>query len=250
MLYYEHKQWQKDWQMKQLIEKTLEDWPSYGHKRLADKLKVNKKRVLRVMHLFGIKPYRRRGRKPKKSNVVRGEKYPNLLKTIAPIHPNQIWVSDFTYIPYKERFLYLATTMDVFTAEIVGWSISTTHTSTLTLNALFAALSNRPRPKIHHCDNGREYTAKSFVEALLTIGTSISRSKPGCPWENGYQESFYSQFKVDLGDPERFKTLAELVCEIHQMVYRYNHTRIHSRFRMSPVEFARSLSVGVSLSQF
>jgi transposase InsO family protein len=69
----------------------------------------------------------------------------------------------------------------------------------------------------------------------------ISRSAPGCPWENGYQESFYSQFKVDLGDPSRFKTLGELVYEIYQTIYVYNNTRIHSALRMSPVQFAQKL---------
>ena len=63
-------------------------------------------------------------------------------------------------------------------------------------------------------------------------------SKPGCPWENGYQGSFHSQFKVDFGDPARFKTLGELVYEIYQIIYKYNNTRIHSALRMSPVQFA------------
>jgi len=57
-------------------------------------------------------------------------------------------------------------------------------------------------------------SSEVFVDALKTIGTIISRSAPGCPWENGYQESFYSQFKIDLGDSSRFKSLGELVYEI------------------------------------
>ena len=66
----------------------------------------------------------------------------------------------------------------------------------------------------------------------------ISRSKPGCPWENGYQESFYSQFKIDLGDVNRFKNTGELVYEIYQTIYKYNNTRIHSALKMPPVKFA------------
>ncbi|MCK6462410.1 MAG: integrase core domain-containing protein [Candidatus Pacebacteria bacterium] len=66
----------------------------------------------------------------------------------------------------------------------------------------------------------------------------MSRSKPGCPWENGYQESFYSQFKVDLGDPNRFETLGELVYEIYRLVWIYNNTRIHTALKMAPVQFA------------
>ena len=95
-----------------------------------------------------------------------------------------------------------------------------------------------PRPMIFHSDNGSEYNSEIFIQALETVGISISRSAPGCPWENGYQESFHSQFKVDFGDPGRFKTIGELVYEIYQTIYRYNHTRIHTALKMPPVQFA------------
>jgi transposase InsO family protein len=65
-------------------------------------------------------------------------------------------------------------------------------------------------------------------------------SAKGCPWENGYQESFYSQFKVDLGDPGRFATLGELVLAVYQTIYAYNHARIHSILKMPPQLFAEA----------
>jgi len=68
LLYYRHKKPPKDWKLKIKIEETLREHPSYGHKRLAVHLKINKKRILRVMKLFGIKPYRKRG---KSSNISR-----------------------------------------------------------------------------------------------------------------------------------------------------------------------------------
>jgi transposase InsO family protein len=67
----------------------------------------------------------------------------------------------------------------------------------------------------------------------------ISRSAPGCPWENGYQKSFYGKFKVDLGDSDRFATLDELVYEIYRTIYVYNNSRIHTALKMSPREFAK-----------
>lgn len=70
-------------------------------------------------------------------------------------------------------------------------------------------------------------------------------SKPGYPWENGYQESFYSQFKLDLGDPNRFEILGELVYEIYRLVWVYNHTRIHTVLKMSPVQFAATSKSGI-----
>ena len=126
----------------------------------------------------------------------------------------------------------------MFTRRIVGISILTNHTVQLVISALMDALHNNPRPEIFHSDNGSEYNSEIFIEALQNVGIQISRSAPGCPWENGYQESFHSQFKVDFGDPARFKTLGELVYEIYQTIYRYNNTRIHSALRMPPNQFA------------
>ena len=189
------------------------------------------------MNIFGIKAYRRRGRrwkKPRKIKVI----YPNLLLTNYPLCPNHIWISDFTRLPFQNKVVYVATVMDLFTRRIVGVSVYTTHAIQLILSAFMNAIYSHPRPAIFHSDNGSEYNSEIFIEALETVGVSISRSKPGCPWENGYQESFYSQFKVDLGDPSRFKTLGELVFAIYQTIWQYNHTRIHSALRMSPAKFA------------
>lgn len=237
-LYYRPKQPDKDWQTKCLIEEVLHEHPSYGHKRLAIALHLNKKRILRVMKLFGIKPYRRRGKKPWKQSKPSDSSYPNLLLTNCPSYENHIWVADFTYIPFKNKFVYLATVMDLFTKKIVGLAVLTNHSTQLVTNALLLALLYAPRPFLFHSDNGSEYDAQDFVTLLSLTGTLISRSRPGCPWENGYQESFYSQFKVDLGDPNRFETLGELVYEIYRTVWVYNNTRIHSVLKMAPVEFA------------
>ncbi len=71
-----------------------------------------------------------------------------------------------------------------------------------------------------------------------TMQVLISRSRKGAPWENGYQESFYSQFKLDLGDPNRFGTLGALIGEIARTIHIYNHERIHTALRMPPMAYA------------
>jgi len=235
-LYYTSKQRPKDWALKKEIEGLLGEHPGYGSPRVATALGVNEKRAARVMRLFGIQAYRRRGRRFRKSGVAKRE-YPNLLREARPEHPNEAWVADFTYLPFKEAFVYVATVMDYLTREVVGVSVALRHDASLVLGALFAAVHHRPRPKVFHSDNGREYGSKAFTGALAELGTAISRSKKACPWENGLQESFYSQFKVDLGDPGRFKSLGELVYEIHRTVWIYNHTRIHSVLKMPPFMF-------------
>ena len=73
---------------------------------------------------------------------------------------------------------------------------------------------------------------------VLPLGVQQSMSKAGCPWENGYQESFYKGFKLDFGDPNRFETVGELVAEIYKTINYYNRLRIHSALGVSPVQFA------------
>lgn len=243
-LYYKRKQPEKDWKMKQNIEKILHEHPSYGHKRIAMALHLNKKRILRVMNLYGIKPYRRKRKPWKRAKRDKYEVFPNLLSVTPLIAINQIWVTDFTFIFWKTRFIYLATIMDIFTREIVGACVLSTHSSALVLQALVSALMDHRRPDIIHSDHGVEYTSKVFQEFCSSAGIQISMSRKGSPWENGYQESFYDKFKIDLGDPDRFDSLGELVYEIYHTVNVYNTTRIHTALKMSPREFAKKISAG------
>lgn len=226
----------------------LEVHKDYGYRRVATHLKLNKKKVQRVMRQFGIKARRRRGRKwrKKRKNVV--IQYSNLLREIVPLYPGHVWVADFTELFFRGKVIYLATVMDVFTREVVGWAGSTRHNLLLVQQALFSALLHRSRPTIFHSDNGSEYDAHIFVSALREIGTEISRITPGCPWENGYQESFYGRLKTSLGDPNRFGSLGELVYAIYQELHRYNQTRIHSALTMSPIAF-RTLYLTQKLSE-
>lgn len=242
-LYYKSKQPQKDWGLKCKIEEVLREHPSYGHKRLAIELGVNKKRTLRVMKLFGIEPYRRRGKKWKKpakepENVVK-----NLLMEIEPEHPNHIWVTDFTHIDWGKTRLYFATMMDLFTRRIVGFSVLTNHSIQLIIGSLFSSIHKHPPPEILHSDRGSEYTSGDMKIILSCLGITQSMSNAGCPWENGYQESFYNQFKIDLGDPNRFETLGELIYEIYRLIHVYNTTRIHSALKMPPQTYALQYQV-------
>ena len=236
-LYYKQKKPEEDWELKCRIEEVLREHPSYGSRRLALHLKLNRKGVKRVMNIFGIKAYRRRGRRFKKTKNIKVI-YPNLLLTNQPQYENHIWVTDFTYIYWKDKTIYVATVIDLFTRKVVGLAVYTTHATQLVILALMSALHNNPRLQIFHSDNGSEYNSEIFIGALQTVGALISRSAPGCPWENGYQESFYDKFKIDLGDPNRFSSLGELVYEIYHNVYIYNNTRIHGVLKMSPVQFA------------
>lgn len=238
-LYYEPKREKIDLEIKSQIESVLTQNPAYGHKRIALELKLNRKRILRIMKKYNIKPYRRRSiRMVKKDDIGKADSgIPNLIKDQYPIKPNVIWVSDFTYIKYKDRFIYVATIMDLFTREIVGVGISRFHNRLLVLEALEDALNKYTPPLIIHSDQGSEYRSEEYLNFLKLNNIQVSMSKKKSPWENGHKESYYSNFKLDLADVNRFNDLSELIEEIYLTIYYYNNNRIHTKLKTSPVKF-------------
>jgi transposase InsO family protein len=253
--YYQHKQEEKDELLKEQVLDCLRLNPAYGHRRIALDLNLGKKRVRRVMRKFGTKPYKRKARWRKRRDERRKEApYQNLIKGICPIKPNLVWATDFTYLRFKGRFVYLATFMDLFTGEVVGWSMSTKHNKQLIFNAFFDALQNAGQlPLIIHSDQGAEYTSKEYVNLLASLNIKISMSKKASPWENGYQESFYNNFKTELGlEIDRYQTISHLIEAIHFQMNYYNHRRIQRRLKTSPVKFkllhqAKQNSIAVSV---
>ena len=238
-LYYQSRLSVKDEQLRQGILQVLHLHPSYGHRRLALHLKVNKKRTLRVMHLYDIKPYRRRGKKPNytKAPSMTDAVLPNLITDYFPACPGDVWVSDFTYLWYHDQFIYVATVMDIYSREIVGYHVSNRHDTALIAAAFYDALETHGRPRILHSDRGSEYLSQIYIELATNCGIEMSYSAKAHPWENGYQESFYNGFKVDLGDPGRFEDIGQLVEAIHMQLYIYNTYRIHLALRMAPRQY-------------
>ena len=231
------KQGEADLILKDQILKVLELNPGYGHRRLA--LGVGKKRTRRVMRLYGIKPYKRKGRWIKKKDYGNPpSKYLNLIKGSCPIKPNIAFAGDFTRLGWNGKIIYLATFMDIFTREIAGWSVSTKHTTEFVIEAYLDAVKTVGRSIIVHTDQGSEYNSEDYTKFMESLGVQISMSKKGSPWENGYQESWYDNFKTDLGlEFERFETIGEFVEGIHRTVNYYNKERIHTALKMSPVKF-------------
>lgn len=240
MLYYQPKKPARDLAVKEKILTVLSDHPAYGHKRIAIELKANKKKILRVMKKFDIKPYRRRAKRLRKKD---DENQPpavflNLVKGICPIRPNVVWASDFSFLSFQGYFVFFASIKDLFTREIVGWSISTAHNDELVINALVHALTNtKTAPDIHHSDQGSEYQSEDYLNLLKQNQIKISMSKKASPWENPQKESFYSHFKLELGDISRFNNLGELTEAVSQAIYYYNNQRIHTKLKMSPMKF-------------
>lgn len=239
-LYYRRTQPAKDRAIKKSIQEVLANHPSYGHRRIALELNFNKKRILRIMRRFKLKPYRRRIRRlVKKEDIGRPiTAYQNEIKNLICQSPNYIWVTDFTYIYFQGKFVYLSTIMDLFTREIIGWNVSVRHDTNLIMGALEMVLAKTSAtPVYHHSDQGSEYDSYEYTNKLKTNHIIISMSKKSSPWENAFQESFYSEFKVELGRVDRFETLGELIEAIHLQIHYYNTKRIHTSLKTAPLKF-------------
>ncbi|MGH2612211.1 MAG: DDE-type integrase/transposase/recombinase, partial [Rhabdochlamydiaceae bacterium] len=179
-LYYQKKQPGIDEEVRRQIEAVLTVHKAYGHKRIAPELKLNKKRILRVMKQYGIKPYRPHGRKPnKKEDRGKAEEKDgvNIYKLLCPIAPNVVWVSDFTYIKYQGKFIYMATIMDMYTREILGIAISRFHNTSLVMEAFMdAEKKTKKHPAYLHSDQGSEYTGDIYKTYVKNKNITISFS--------------------------------------------------------------------------
>lgn len=166
-LYYQPKLPAKDLFLKTQIENVWTEHPAYGAMRLATHLKINKKRIIRVMKIFKMKVKRRRKIPVKRLDI--GQKPTtllNLIQTETVKQANDVWVADFTYLPFHGKFIYLSTIMDMLTREIVAWNTSCRHDSELVLETLIQGIKKRGKPKIFHSDQGSEYKSEIFQTIL------------------------------------------------------------------------------------
>jgi putative transposase len=100
-------------------------------------------------------------------------------------------------------------------------------------------------PKLFHSDRGREYLSQNCIAFLENLGSKISVSDLGSPWQNGWSESFFSRFKTESGILNRFETLGELIEYIFGYMSYYNSQRIHTKLKMSPYQFKQKVSDNV-----
>jgi transposase InsO family protein len=230
----------KDQQLKQQIIKVHQDDPGYGHRRVALALKINKKRILRVMNKYGIKPPRRRVRHYLTRSTPQ-HSYQNLIWGWKAQRVHQVWASDLSYVKYHGKFWYLVTVLDHFTRQILSVQLGTHHSSDLVLAAIKQAILNhKDLPEIFHSDQGTEFMAQPCTQFLEQYGVKISVSETGSPWQNGYQESFFDKFKLDMGDVNRFETIGLFIEAVYRQVHYYNHRRIHTALKMPPSVFANA----------
>ena len=156
----------------------------------------------------------------------------NLLnRQFTPARPNQAWVSDITYVPTHEGWLYLAGVMDLAFRGLVGWAMSERIDRKLVCAALTDALQRRrPAPGLlHHSDRGCQYASHDYQEMLRQHGIIPSMSRKGNCWDNAPMESFFHSLKVEWLHEQTFRTRAEARQAIFTYIeVWYNRQRLHS----------------------
>lgn len=176
---------------------------------------------------------------------------PNILnQNFVTSAPNKVWVADITYIPCRERKLYLASILDLCTREIVGWRLGSRMTTDLVLGALEDAYASKKPKKgiIHHSDRGTQYASNEYRHKLDSFKMKASMSRKGNCYDNACIESFHSILKKELIYCTKFKTMHQAHNEIFQYIeFFYNRKRIHSSLGyLSPHRYAQQFMKKVS----
>ena len=167
-------------------------------------------------------------------------------RDFKPDAPGQVWASDITSIATDEGWLYLATTLDLCSRRIVGWSMSNSMETKLVLDALGMAVRARfpQRGLIHHSDRGSQYASNAFREELKSHGIRASMSRIGNCYDNAVAECFFHSLKSELVHREDFESRDEARAAVfdYAEVF-YNRVRPHSTLvYLTPIEFELAIS--------
>jgi len=222
----------------------------YGAPRVHGELRaqgtrVGKKRVARLMREDGLVGRRPR-RRVRTTDSRHGEPIaPNVLERRFAVGAagglNRVWVSDITYIPTREGWLFLAVVLDLASRRVVGWAMRETLEAELALAALHLALAGRrpARGLVHHSDRGSQYASGAYRAVLAAHGLLASMSRKGDCWDNAVAESFFATLEAELILGADWATRAEARSAIFEFIeVWYNRERRHSSLGYrSPVQY-------------
>jgi len=230
---------QSDDPLRPQVRQVALNWSCYGYRRITHELKrqgacVNHKRVLRLMREENLV------RRPKKRFVAttnsdhRLPVYPNLAAEMDITAPDQLWVSDLTYIRLGHEFIYLAVVLDACSRRCLGWSLGRRLEAALATSALKMALTER-KPEVHHSDRGVQYASGQYTSLLKESGVQISMSRKGNPYDNAKAESFMKTLKCEQVYLSEYDNLADANAQIgHFLEAVYNQKRLHSSLGYLP----------------
>ena len=236
-----------------LIDKQFLETPWYGSRQMVrhfkrEGIKVNRKKIKRLMRLMGIMPIYQKPRTsiPNPENKI----YPYLLRNLKITNPNQVWCSDITYIPMPKGFMYCVAIMDWFSRKVLSWRLSNTMDSDFCIDALKEAINKYGTPEIFNTDQGSQFTSIKFQKVLSNNNIKISMDGKGRWRDNVMIERLWRSLKYECIYLRAFESGTELKSGMSQWINYYNSIRPHSSLGgMTPNEIFSAPPPGAGMLQ-
>lgn len=216
-----------------IFEKSMK---TFGARRIRIKLRecgyiTSEKRINRLMKEMGLNAI---GPKPmiNSANDRQYKYYPNKLKgKFLTDSPNNIWVSDITYVKIEDGFVYLCVVIDLYSRKVIAHKVSKNINTDLVKKPFLEAFESRGHPTelIFHSDQGSQYTSYAFRTLLRSKGVTLSYSRPGTPHDNAVAESFFASIKKEVFRKCFYSTKHAVVKVVDEYVEFYNDYRPHQR---------------------
>ena len=227
----------------------LESGGVYGYRKLTLDMRelgesCSKHRVARLLKQEGLQAQRGYRRRPRAQSAEVSVVAPNTLeRQFTPSQPNQAWVTDITYIRTHEGWLYLSVVLDLFSRQVIGWSMASRIDTQLVLDALLMAIWRRKptHTVLVHSDQGCQFTSEAWQSFLQSYGLQASMSRRGNCHDNAVAESFFQLLKRERIRKKIYATRSQARGDIFNYIEMfYNSQRRHSHADgLSPIEFER-----------
>ena len=213
-------------------------WRMYQN-RFSEEYRVGRDAFRSILHERGLNVRQRKRATRTTDSRHNLPVYPNLVKNVIPMCPNQIWVSDITYIPIEDptthlgyRFCFLTIIMDAYSKRIVGWYVAPTLETAYCIKALRMAIGTLPEgfdeTLIHHSDRGCQYASADYIKVLTRSHITPSMTESGNPKDNAMAERINSTVKNELLHGHTFTGIKQVTEAVKKAVLFYNKERPHS----------------------
>jgi putative transposase len=235
---YNHQTEKRTFQYEELIQQVLAHrrlQPRLGTRKLFELMQpdIGRDAFFELLRDSGLLVRKKRYRARTTFSSHRFRKYPDLRGDLIPERPDQLWVSDITYIRVRQGFAYLSLITDAYSRKIIGFCMSHDLSTDSCLTALKMALSTRltHEPLIHHSDRGTQYCSREYTHLLKKKGIAISMTQSGNPRDNAIAERVNGILKTELLE-ERYDHIHIAYLSVKQAISIYNTARPHSSLDM------------------
>lgn len=235
-----------------LVEELRRDLPRLGGVKLWKLLNDNGVRVgrdelFRLLGRYGLLIKRRKRRAVTTDSKGWARQHPNLVKGLKVSRPNQVWVSDITYVTTRAGFVYLSLVTDAYSRRIMGWHVHATLDSGGPLRSLYRAIcqvdDDGLKGLVHHSDRGCQYRSAQYVDTLACKGIKTSMTQDGSPYDNAIAERVNGILKQEWLDGEDFADLREVREKVEEVVRLYNTRRPHMAIGLNTPEKVYTLAL-------